>query len=519
MRLALLSLAVLLAAAPPSLADVGVIVHEPIGPLGFFTRAGHVSTYLSNICPDASPVRMRLCHPGEHGGVVSKYTPFSEHEDYDWAIVPFEEYLHGFDSPALAPLITTRSLERAIQQYQFGPLFSRAMQTTGDGVLPDGEWKSTLATRFERTMYILSIETSAEDDAAIVAAFNAAPNKSRFNFFYRNCSDQAKSILALVLGSNDEIGDRVDGMTMETPKGLAKAMVDRALAHPEFRLHIQRYSQLPGSFPQSRDVLFPLENMYKSLGYAPYWYFEGWREVALGAMIYHQLLAPFSMLTASRDFISPAAAALSREQVLLRRRQDATRREMESLRLDDSLRPRAAAVNAATSERLAAIKKAKEDEVAMVEGSTSQWRELELEFRTVLQTIAWDRVLPPELAEVVDRGGRARHLSDRLFAYFEDRGVITIKPGAGAWMELPIAGSETAATGLSASQVLKGDGRLAVLILAAALDDNLDASPGRRETFARVSLMMRLLREAAWGLQTPHQERRDAGIAAPADRN
>jgi hypothetical protein len=128
-------------------------------------------------------------------------------------------------------------------------------------------------------------------------------------------------------------------------------------------------------------------------------------------------------------------------------------------------------------------------------------------------------VLPPELAEVVDRGGRARHLSDRLFAYFEDRGVIAIKPGAGAWMELPIAGSETAATGLSASQVLKGDGRLAVLILAAAVDDNLEASPGRRDTFARVSLMMRLLREAASGLQTPHQERRDAGIAAPADRN
>jgi hypothetical protein len=34
---------------------------------------------------------MRLCLPGESGGVVSKYLPFSEHEDFDWAIVPFEE--------------------------------------------------------------------------------------------------------------------------------------------------------------------------------------------------------------------------------------------------------------------------------------------------------------------------------------------------------------------------------------------------------------------------------------------
>jgi hypothetical protein len=68
-----------------------LIVLEPIRALGFFTRVGHAGTYLSNICPDGSPVRMRVCRPGESGGVVSKYAPLSEDEDYDWAIVPFEE--------------------------------------------------------------------------------------------------------------------------------------------------------------------------------------------------------------------------------------------------------------------------------------------------------------------------------------------------------------------------------------------------------------------------------------------
>jgi hypothetical protein len=28
-------------------------------------------------------------------------------EDYDWAIVPFEEYMHGFASPDVAPMIGT----------------------------------------------------------------------------------------------------------------------------------------------------------------------------------------------------------------------------------------------------------------------------------------------------------------------------------------------------------------------------------------------------------------------------
>jgi hypothetical protein len=106
----LLVISFVLAAASPSRADIGVIVLEPISALGFFTRVGHAGTYFSNICQDRSPVKMRLCLPGESGGVVSKYSPLSVNEDYDWAIVPFEEYMHGFGSPGFAPMIGTRKL-------------------------------------------------------------------------------------------------------------------------------------------------------------------------------------------------------------------------------------------------------------------------------------------------------------------------------------------------------------------------------------------------------------------------
>ena len=60
-----LVLGVVLGAASPSRADIGLIVLEPINALGFFTRVGHAGTYLSNICPDGSPVRMRVCLPGK----------------------------------------------------------------------------------------------------------------------------------------------------------------------------------------------------------------------------------------------------------------------------------------------------------------------------------------------------------------------------------------------------------------------------------------------------------------------
>jgi hypothetical protein len=158
----LLAFSVVLAIANPVRADIGVIVAEPVSALGFFTRVGHVGTYLSNICPDGSPIRMRVCLPGESGGVVIRSSRLSEHEDYDWAMVPFEEYLHGFASSDLAPLIGARKVQAAIEGHDFDPVFSRAITTTTGGAVPEGQWKAALATRFDRSMYVFSVENFRE---------------------------------------------------------------------------------------------------------------------------------------------------------------------------------------------------------------------------------------------------------------------------------------------------------------------------------------------------------------------
>ncbi|HEU4939392.1 MAG TPA: hypothetical protein VFT39_23245, partial [Vicinamibacterales bacterium] len=157
-----------------------------------------------------------------------------------------------------------------IERHNFGSLFSSALQHNAMGDLPHDQWKAALATRFHRSIYIYSIETSLADDAVLVAAFKAAPNKSRFNFFYRNCSDQARRIFDLILPGIEVIGDRTDVVTMETPKGLAKALVASALEDPAIRLRVRRYPQTPGTFSRSRDVLFRMENSYKSIGFAPW---------------------------------------------------------------------------------------------------------------------------------------------------------------------------------------------------------------------------------------------------------
>jgi hypothetical protein len=497
MPMLLLAIGLVLAMANPSRADIGVIVLEPIGALGFFTRVGHAGTYFSNICQDGSPIRMRLCLPGESGGVVSKYSPLSEHEDYDWAIVPFEEYMHGLASPDLAPMIGTPQLQSAIERYNFGPLFSRALKTISPEELPDGQWKAALATRFDRTIYILSVETSAADDAIIVAAFNAAPNKSRFNFFYRNCSNQAKAIFDLILPHIDTIGDRTSGVTMETPKGLAKALVDQALRNPELNLRVRRYAQIPGTFGRSRDVLFPMENTYRSLGFAPWWFFGGFREVALGAMFYHEVLSPFDMLDSSRDFISPKAAQLTLEQHRLRRRQDEVRLALASAHNGGSSWWKLSELNTEVFRRLGEVRNAKRAEVRRVAGSQAQWHALDMEFRTMVRALSERRFVPEALREPFAQFEPNGTLSDPLLQYFEARGAFYVDATRGPWMTLPLVEGETQATGLSRSQILAGDPRVALLVLAAIIDYNLYESEGHREDIEYVHGMFALFRQAS----------------------
>jgi hypothetical protein len=102
LRRLVLVLAVILAPAHDSGADIGVVILEPIKALGFFTRVGYAGTFLSNICPDGSPIRVRLCRTGEREGVVSKYSSISEHDDYDWRVFTlFRQARSSLAAPAV----------------------------------------------------------------------------------------------------------------------------------------------------------------------------------------------------------------------------------------------------------------------------------------------------------------------------------------------------------------------------------------------------------------------------------
>ena len=99
-RLALSLGILLLCLAPaPAFGDVGVLLNESLDTsFARISGTGHSAVYFSNICAD-SPIKLRLCRPGELGSVMSNYTTLGEDQPYEWNVVPLSIYLYGVEDP------------------------------------------------------------------------------------------------------------------------------------------------------------------------------------------------------------------------------------------------------------------------------------------------------------------------------------------------------------------------------------------------------------------------------------
>src|ERR1700677_2011710 len=105
------------ALASSAFADAGIILNESLDTsVARITGSGHSDVYLSNICPDDSPVKMRLCRPGEQGSVISNYTTLGEDQPYEWNIVPLSVYLYGVEDPQDRPLISSKKIKRLLEE-------------------------------------------------------------------------------------------------------------------------------------------------------------------------------------------------------------------------------------------------------------------------------------------------------------------------------------------------------------------------------------------------------------------
>ena len=253
----------------PASASIGLVVGEPFGSFGTMMPTGHAAIYLDHLCAE-TPTHLRPCQPGESGVVVSRYHDLRA-TNGDWMAIPAPVFFYGVDDPANTPTFVTASLEAELREsYRQQHLLSitpNRFTRTGASVPPAyGDWEEGIGAAFDRRLFLYTLDTTPEKDAAILALLNDDPNQRRYTLRRSNCADFAADLISTVLPGVFRRAKLAD-FDMTAPKTLARQLDAYGQAHPEIHLRVAEIPQLPGTLRRSRPLRGGAETFVKTKRY------------------------------------------------------------------------------------------------------------------------------------------------------------------------------------------------------------------------------------------------------------
>ncbi len=263
-RAALIALAMALASASLASASATLLLEEPYGHMGFFTGTGHAAVYLSNICADNdTPQVLRPCHEGETGVVLSRYDRIA---GYDWLAIPLIPYLYAVDRPEDVPLFADAKMTAFLRDSYRRKHLENIIPDNADGSTPGGNWYQLIGSSYDRTIYGFEIETTPEQDAALINKLNESSNRSHFHLLSRNCADFAKDIINFYYPGTLHRSIVADaGIT--TPKQISELLVKFHARHADIAFSRLVIAQVPGTMPRSTNPKGVVESFLKSKKY------------------------------------------------------------------------------------------------------------------------------------------------------------------------------------------------------------------------------------------------------------
>ena len=260
-RFALL-LAACLSTTSTAHASVSLLLEEPFGMFGSFNPTGHAAIYLSNVCAE-SPIRLRLCRPGELGVVISRYHRV---HGLDWIAIPLIPYLYAVDDLSEIPESATPELKGQLRDsYRREHLLAIAPDVT-PGIAPKGEWIQLVGASYDRRIFGFQLATTRDQDEAIIAKLNDSRNRSHFNLFFRNCADFARTVLRTAYPEAISRNSPAD-FWLTTPKHLARSVTRYGSERPKTDFQTFQIAQVPGTTPRSHKVNGIAESLVRSKKY------------------------------------------------------------------------------------------------------------------------------------------------------------------------------------------------------------------------------------------------------------
>src|ERR1700723_4637223 len=233
-----------LACASLASASATLLLEEPYGGMGFFTATGHAPVYLSGVCAD-TPLVLRHCAAGETGVVLRRYDGVG---GYDWVAIPLIPYLYAVERPEDVPLFANAKMAAFLRDRYRRKYLEAIAPDVKNGETPGGNWYQLVGSSYDRTIYGFEIETTADQDDALIRKYNSSSNQSHFHLISNNCADFAKGVLNFYYPKSLH-RSLVADLAITTPKQIAKMLPKFSGRHPELEFSRVSISQGRGTMP------------------------------------------------------------------------------------------------------------------------------------------------------------------------------------------------------------------------------------------------------------------------------
>ena len=231
-------------------ADIGVALADPttIG-VSEWTHAGHSLVYLSGVCA-ASPVRARLCAPGEQGSIVTMYPNFYEAQPYSWNIVPLSLYLEGSATPGDRLLYASHRVKQALEVHARTRFLAPVCPGASCQQQPHSYWRDLVGATIDRDIFFYVVRSTRAQDQAAVDYLNGAPNVNQYRTLTHNCSDFTRGLVDAIFPHSVH-RDFLNDLAMMSPKAAAHSFTRWAVKRPELGFYTMHFAQQPGDMPRS----------------------------------------------------------------------------------------------------------------------------------------------------------------------------------------------------------------------------------------------------------------------------
>jgi hypothetical protein len=240
-----LAVLALLAVSLAARADVALLVEEPIGRFGTWTDMGHAAIWISSACLLPSG-EVRFCEEGD-GVVFSR----SVHQDpFPWLAIRWPAYMYA----SLQAVGDVREMPARIARGQRQTLWESEYGSIYPGVsLASG--MEALGEAYRRRIWVIQVETTPEEDRAVLDRMSDRFDGSKYSLFFRNCSHFAWGILNLYWPG--ELGLRRPHLLgIRTPSGVSRDLLRFLKRHPEHAYQVRCINALsPRKHRPARTIL------------------------------------------------------------------------------------------------------------------------------------------------------------------------------------------------------------------------------------------------------------------------